>query len=126
MDEPIPVFAAVVVGVCLVLGGLVVGLVVRRAASGRLGPNHWAGIRIPSMMRSAAAWQAGHRAARPLTDIGAVGMAAAGVAVLPIRTGGLFGVVVCAGVGWALVWLLVGSRRASRAARVVDDATVRR
>ena len=41
----------------------------RRAANGRLARNQWAGIRTPSTLRSDRGWVAGHRAALRLTPL---------------------------------------------------------
>jgi hypothetical protein len=41
----------------------------RRAANGRLARNQWVGIRTPSTLRSDLGWVAGHRAALRLTPL---------------------------------------------------------
>jgi len=41
--------------------------VTARAASGKLKPNQWVGMRMKTTMQSAAAWQAAHQAAMPMT-----------------------------------------------------------
>src|SRR6185437_6474580 len=41
----------------------------RRAADGRLARNQWVGIRTPSTLRSDSGWVAGHRAALRLTPL---------------------------------------------------------
>lgn len=54
-------------GVALLAGPLLIALVAgvaRAAARGRLPRNGTIGLRLPSMLRSDAAWQAGHRAAQ--------------------------------------------------------------
>lgn len=56
--------------VLFVAGVLILGLAALGGA-GRLPKNYLAGIRIPSTMRSQAAWVAGHRAAaKPLALLG--------------------------------------------------------
>jgi uncharacterized membrane protein len=47
------------------------------AATGLLGPNHVAGIRIPALLASPEAWRIGHRRAlAPLALAGVIGVAA--------------------------------------------------
>ncbi len=61
----------------LALAAVALGVVARLAAADRLPRNGFAGIRIPSTMRSDSAWRAGHRAALPLLRLSAVTTAAA-------------------------------------------------
>src|SRR3954466_9343895 len=49
----------------LLIGGVLIVAIAALGAAGRLPKNYFAGIRIPSTMRSDAAWTAGHRAAAP-------------------------------------------------------------
>lgn len=49
--------------VVLIIGALVIAGSVQACATGRIGPNPIAGIRLPSVMASDAAWRAGHAAA---------------------------------------------------------------
>ena len=112
--------------VILVLSNVLVVAVVVAAARGRLAPNALAGLRIPSVMESAATWQAGHRAALPAV---VVGCALATVAsVLPLVTGWTDGeaaasiLIAC---GALLAGTAVGGVAAHRAAgRVERDAEV--
>ncbi len=63
----------------LLIGGALILVIAALGAFGRLPKNNLAGIRIPSTMRSDAAWVAGHRAAKtPMTLLG-VGIMALGV-----------------------------------------------
>lgn len=52
-----------------------------RTADGRIGKNSYAGIRLPSTLKSEEAWIAGHRAARVDTQVGAMIMAITGACV---------------------------------------------
>ncbi len=49
--------------VLLIVGALVIAGAVQACATGRIGVNPIAGIRLPSVMVSDAAWRAGHAAA---------------------------------------------------------------
>ena len=101
MDEDVPLLAALGLAVLQCVLGAAVSLTTRRAADGRLGRNALVGIRTRATMGSDAAWRDGHAAAVPLADL-------AGLAFL---LGGVL-------VGTAL--LLVGTRRAGRAAAAAD------
>ncbi len=92
-----------VVVIALVVAAGSVGLVLvgRASTAGRLRPNPWAGIRLPSTMASEAAWYAAHAAAGPVLTAG--GTVAAVVA-------GLGGVLALAGTpsaGLALVMVAI-------------------
>jgi hypothetical protein len=103
------------------LGGVVVIVVARMAAAGRLPRNLFAGIRIPSTMRSDAAWRAGHRAAAPALTVAGLGpvLAAVAAAVTTAKQPGLDAgkTLLRAGDGWLLGWLGLAILQASRAAR---------
>jgi SdpI/YfhL protein family len=91
------------------------------AASGRLRRNHWAGIRIPSTMRSDQAWVAGHRAALRLTPLHLLIGVALLVAVFCAPTVGSVHVV---GIGGAAAFILVALLTAviaGRAAKAVNN-----
>ncbi|MGH3958660.1 MAG: SdpI family protein [Mycobacterium sp.] len=94
-----------------------------RAANGRLQRNQWAGIRIPSTMRSDQAWVAGHRAALRLTPLYLLVLAglltALFVAVLCVSTG----VAMLVGIGGLFVYVpvaLYSAFVANRAAKAAD------
>jgi hypothetical protein len=100
------------------LAGVVVVVLGRLAATGRLPRNVLAGIRIPSTMRSDEAWRAGHRAAASALTASGLGPIVAAVIVGAKRPGGdvqtlLFRI----GTGWLLGWLGLATVQASRAAR---------
>jgi len=98
----------------LIAGALILG-VAALGAAGRLPRNYLAGIRIPSTMRSDAAWVAGHRAAKmPMALLG-VGMMALGVwnasSTEPPRTFRLLVLLVVVGFS---TWAIVVAHRAAR------------
>ena len=93
----------------------------RAAADGRLKRNQFAGIRIPSTMRSDAAWLAGHRAAENPTRLAGWLAIASGLPALlpvPVETMALS---VGAGCLILLVLVLYAARLAGQAARAVED-----
>lgn len=120
MEDRLPFAAALTLAVVLALAGLVVPLVTRLAASGRLPRNAVAGIRTEDTRVSSRAWQAAHAAAVSSTDLaGLVFLLSAVAAVLPqppVRTV----VVVLVGTAVATALLLRGSVRAQRAARAAE------
>jgi uncharacterized membrane protein len=91
------------------------------ASTGRLRRNHWAGIRIPSTMRSDRAWVAGHRAALRLTPLHlltGIGLLVAALTAPTVRN------VRLVGLGGAAVFVLVAivtGLVAGRAAKAVDE-----
>jgi hypothetical protein len=103
------------------LSGVVVVVVGRMAAAGRLPRNLFAGIRIPSTMRSDEAWRAGHRAAAPALTVAGLGPVVAAVAAAvtaakqPDPDAGK--ALLRAGNGWLLGWLGLAVLQANRAAR---------
>lgn len=99
----------------LIIGGALILAIAALGAYGRLPRNSLAGIRIPSTMRSDAAWAAGHRAATaPMSFLG-VGMTGLGLwsatSTEPAYTRGLLLLVVVGFGAWAVV---VAHRAASR------------
>ncbi|MCL3860905.1 SdpI family protein [Actinotalea sp. K2] len=120
MDEPIPLAARILVGVCLLGGAWTVRTITRRAADGRLGRNQLAGLRTTATLRSDEAWRAGHRAGLPSNEIGATGLALAGLAILVLPDGVALIAVSLGGAVWAVGWLLHAMVLANRAARVVE------
>ncbi|MCS5523970.1 SdpI family protein [Curtobacterium flaccumfaciens pv. oortii] len=105
--------------VMLMASGLVVSTVAELTARGVLGPNGGAGIRLASVMRSKAAWTAGHRAARAWLHAGAAALIGSGVlgVVAPKR---IVEAALPIGMALALGFLIVSGVVASRAARRSD------
>lgn len=91
------------------------------AATRRLPRNIFAGIRIPSTIRSDEAWHAGHQAAASALTAAGFGPVVVAVVVAAKSPGrdvqtALFRI----GNGWLLAWLGVATVQASRAARATD------
>jgi hypothetical protein len=102
-------------------GGVVVVGLGRMAAAGRLPRNLFAGIRLPSTLRSDEAWRAGHRTAASALTAAGFGPVVVAVIVAAKSPGRdaetvLFRI----GNGWLLAWLGVATVQASRAARATD------
>lgn len=90
------------------------------AADGTLGPNPMAGLRTRSLLRSEAAWQAGHRAAvRPMAVAAVVAIVAAIGSVF--ATGDLAAYLVTLGIAVVAIvtGLIAATVVAGRAARRV-------
>ena len=95
----------------------------RLSAAGRLPRNAFAGVRIPSTMRSDEAWVAGHRAASSaLTAAGIGPVAAAAVVAVQQPEPETEKAIARAGNAWMIVWLAVATVRARRAARALTAA----
>ncbi|WIB72519.1 SdpI family protein [Curtobacterium sp. MCBD17_026] len=100
----------------LVVNAAIWGLV--SIASDKLGRNHAAGIRLPSLMRSDEAWRAGHLAARKAMLPFLIAAAVVVVISIPAQLAPAFYVVLL-GISLActLAALGAGTLAASRAAR---------
>jgi hypothetical protein len=101
--------------------GLVVVVLGRMAAKGRLPRNLFAGIRIPATMRSDEAWRAGHQAAVSTLTVAGLGPFLTAVVLATKRPGPeaqkrLFRI----GNAWLLGWLGLATLQANRAARAVE------
>jgi hypothetical protein len=104
-------------------GGVVLVVVGRLAASGRLPRNILAGIRLPSTMRSDEAWRAGHDAAASALTLAGCGPMVAAAAVGVTRPAPeAQKVLVRLGTAWMAGWLGLATVRAHRAARAVASA----
>ncbi|PPI25187.1 hypothetical protein C5D34_11970 [Rathayibacter sp. AY1B1] len=115
---------------CMVFGVLVlvfaaaaVVAAVECAARGRLGPNNLVGIRAASVMASDEAWQRGHQAARPCVWIGAL-LAVTGGSLSLVVDPTHSNAFVLAGLSAFLIFVLLGSAIAVRAARQVPPPGV--
>ena len=104
---------------------LVVGVVIARigwlGVKGRLPRQHWAGIRLPSTMRSDETWRAAHRAGGPWLVAGGLVGVLGGAGLLLVRpTATVAAEASLVVVGALLVLFLVAGTFGVRAARRVD------
>jgi hypothetical protein len=89
--------------------------------TGRLPRQHWAGIRLPSTMRSDQTWRAAQRAGGPWLVAGGLVGVIGGAGLLLVRpTAAVAAEVSLALVGALLALVLVGGTVGVRAARRVD------
>ena len=121
MDEPVPIAARLCVAVVLLGSGVAVSLVTRRAADGRLVRNAVAGIRTRATMTSEGAWRAGHVAAYRCSDLAGAAFGVTGLAILWPSSAGRFTAVALVGTVMGTALLLLGVRRAGRAARAAGS-----
>jgi hypothetical protein len=103
------------------LGGVIMVVVGRMAATGRLPRNLVAGIRIPSTLRSDEAWRAGHEAAgTALTAAGIGPLIVAAVVAVTHPGRGARTALSRIGTAWLLCCLGLATFQASRAARATE------
>ena len=98
-------------------GGIVVVLG-RMAATGRLPRNVFAGIRIPSTLRSDEAWDVGHRAAASAMTVAGCGSVLVAIVLAASSPGPKARTVLSRiATAWLLGWLGFATIQANRAAR---------
>jgi uncharacterized membrane protein len=98
-----------------VLLGVVMVLLGAYGAAGRLRYGHWAGLRLPSTLKSERAWRAGHRAGSAWMIAGGAAGVAAGAALArfdPAAHGR--GRLIVLGEGVFMVFATLMARRAAR------------
>lgn len=114
---------AISTAIPLLLAGVLVIWTAYRAYRKTLPPNFWVGIRTTSTLRSEEAWTRGHEAAAVPLSLGGIGLiAAAAVAVFMDESGALIAAV--SGCAWLVIWLLIGSATAARAAGGRDSSSI--
>ncbi len=119
--DPMPLVVALALGFVMIVSGLLVAWIAVRAANGRLGRNHLAGMRMQSTMSSDDAWLAGHQAARSATLAAAGASILSGVIVLFRPSNALGMTTILVGCGLLVALVGVGAFRANRAAAQVDQ-----
>jgi hypothetical protein len=118
MDSP-GWWAAIGCAVLLLIVDAAIWGIVSIAADG-VGRNRAAGIRLPSLTRSDAAWRAGHLAARRVMRPLLIGAAVVAIVSVPAQlTPALFVVLLGLALGTMLAALVIGAVSASRAANSV-------
>jgi uncharacterized membrane protein len=109
---------ALLMGALWLMSGAVIALVGVAGVRGRLPRQHWAGIRLPSTMRSDEAWAAAHRAGGPWLVAGGVVPAVCGLGLLVARPADDVSTATSlAMAGWMLVLACVAGVIGVRAAR---------
>lgn len=116
MDDQVPLLVAAGLALLLCAAGVSAAVLTRRAADGRLGRSHLAGIRTRSTLRSDAAWRAGHAAAVPLSDLPGGAFVTSGLLSLGFRSAVAHTSVLLVGAGVGTALLLLAARRAGQAA----------
>ncbi len=119
--EPMSTGDAIVLGVVLIVAAIVLFEVGRRSIAGTLKRNWVVGIRVPATMESDASWEAAHRAAGRLLQIGAIGPLVAGVVAFLRPSGTVALVVIFGGIAWLLVFVLWSGIRARKVLDGVQD-----
>ncbi|BAJ76293.1 hypothetical protein MTES_3329 [Microbacterium testaceum StLB037] len=106
---------AISTAIPLLAAGVLVLWTAYRAHRERLPMNFWIGIRTASTLRSDEAWRAGHAAAAVPIAVGGIGLVvAAAAAVFATEDYAVY--VAMAGCAWIVVWLIIGSVGAGKAA----------
>ncbi len=113
-------------GVLVVAAGLLLVVVARRAAQGRIRRNPIAGIRTAATMASDEAWLAAHRAGESLTALGGwIFVATGAVTMAGARLGAAEAAwpaaVLIGGMLLALGAVVTGGIRGHRAARAISE-----
>ncbi|WZH36307.1 MAG: SdpI family protein [Microbacterium enclense] len=107
---------AISTAVPLLAAGVLVLWTAYRAHRQLLPMNFWIGIRTTATLRSTEAWRLGHAAAAVPVAVGGLGLVvASAAAVLAGEDGAIYAAM--AGCAWIVVWLVVGSAAADKAAR---------
>ena len=111
----------VVLFVGMVGSGVLLLWMAQAAASGRLGRNQLAGIRLPVTMASDSAWLAAHMAAkRPNQWAGWCSIASAAPSLLPVPVA-IMVTSILIGAAGMITFTLYGASVGSRAARALSD-----
>lgn len=118
--ERMPLGAAWGLAALFVISGLLVAVLSRRLAGGSIGRNRLMGLRLPSTMRSDAAWEAGQRAFAPYGLAAGVGCAVLG-ASLVLRPGERLAITIASAASiWLVVLPAIGAFAGDLAAKQAD------
>lgn len=104
---------------------IVLVVVMRMAASGRLKRNSWAGIRLPATITSDQAWVVAHATALPYIWVTAIINAVLSVFVLILGAPENVTTLILMTLGLVVLvgGLILGSSRGVRAARALDNSS---
>ncbi|RRD35245.1 SdpI family protein [Leucobacter sp. OH2974_COT-288] len=124
----------VLIGAAVLLAGsLLIVWLGRLSERGTLARNYLAGLRTRQTLASDEAWIAGHRAGAKSMIVGGAGGAVGAVAgivfgvlfmlgtVTQAATENLIACAVVVSCGWMIIWVLVATAKANRAAREVNE-----
>lgn len=112
---------AVATALPLLVAGVLVLWTAYRAYREMLPLNFWIGIRTATTLRSEEAWRTGHAAAAVPISVGGIGLIVAAAAA--VFAGEEYAVYAAmAGCAWIVVWLIIGSVAAGRAASRVTQS----
>ena len=112
---------AISTAVPLLAAGLLILWTAYRAYRRVLPMNFWIGIRTATTLRSEEAWRVGHAAAAVPISAGGIGLiVAAAAAVFAGEEYAIYAAM--AGCAWIVVWLLIGSVAAGKAASRVPQS----
>ena len=104
------------IGLIVIFAGLLVLGVAWAGKIGKLPRNHFAGIRLPSTMRSDRAWAAAHRAGGDMSMLASLFMVAMGIRIMMVGEAEAEGEVWWF-IGPMLVILIIGAVQGHRAAK---------
>ncbi|MFT7601779.1 MAG: putative membrane protein [Acidimicrobiales bacterium] len=114
--ETAPLLVAFLLGPLLIAGGLLVAAVAIQGLRGSLARNRGAGIRTPQTLASDEAWDVAHRTGGIWMLVGAFGSIIPGIVVLFRPSNGTATLVIMAGMGIMVAFVIVGGAVGSLAA----------
>ena len=116
-SERMPLGGAAVLAALFVVSGPLVAVLSWRLAAGSIERNHLMGLRLPSTMRSKAAWAAGQRAFGPWGIAAGVGTATLGSTLLLRPPEGWAVFIASAASIWLVVLPAIGAFQGDQAAK---------
>jgi len=120
-SERMPLGSAITLALLFVASGTVVALLSAKLANQTVGRNRLMGLRLPSTMRSDAAWQAGQQAFAPFGIAAGLGAGLLGAALLLRPTRGVAITIASAASIWLVVLPAIGAFLGDLAAKDAAD-----